>query len=87
MTEWTVVTVLIAVLGLITAVVKPMLQINTTIVRLDESVSGLQTKLLEYTQKHDEAHRRISQKNEACSKEILNHEIRLHTLEAQKNAS
>ena len=70
MTEWTVVTVIIAIIGLLGAVMKPLLGLNSTITRLCESVDTLETQLTKIVDKNGEAHARMWQRLEEQDKRI-----------------
>lgn len=59
MTEWTIVTVIIALVGLLAAVIKPILKLNATITRLTESVDTLEKQLSQIIGKNSESHARI----------------------------
>ncbi len=43
--EWTVVTVIVVLVGLIASVAKPLLSLNATITRLNESVNSLEKNI------------------------------------------
>ena len=70
MTEWTVVTVIIAIIGLLGAVMKPLLSLNSTITRLCKSVDSLETQLTKIVDKNSEAHGRMWQQIDEQEKRI-----------------
>lgn len=91
MSEWTVVTVIIAIVGLFFTVGKPIITLNSNIVKLNFTVEalskeqGIQKAALEKQAEHDrEAHKRIWEKNEEQDKEIADHEARIGILEGRK---
>ena len=91
MSEWTVVTVLAAVVGLFFTVGKPILTLNSNIVKLNVTVEALNKEqakqgeeICKQAEHAHEAHEAIW-KHEAEQDDILrDHEGRLGRLEAQK---
>lgn len=83
MSEWTVVTVLIAIVGLFITVGKPIINLNTNITVLNESIKNI--KLQSEKNEHDntEAHRRIWKKNDEQDRQLAEHELRLHDLDGK----
>ena len=45
MTEWTVVTVIAVLAGLLGAIIKPIIRLNTTLTKLTESVNALEKNI------------------------------------------
>lgn len=74
MTEWQVVGVIIALVGLVSGVVAPIVKLNTTIIKLTTIVDGLAEKFAS-----------LSTKNSATHKDLYNvvndHERRIVVLE------
>jgi len=87
MNEWTVVTVLIAVIGLITTIVKPVISLNTTITRLDESVAGLKLKIDSLSMDYDQYYLKLSNAINQQNQQMLAHEVRIQNMESGKNTS
>ena len=81
MSEWTVVTAIIALVGLLTAVVKPLISLNGTITRLTEAVSRLQDNISELTDRNSEGHSRLWLKSGEHDEKLGAHETRLRILE------
>ena len=81
MSEWTVVTVLVALLGLFATVAKPIVSLNATIARLGETVERLDARLTELTE-HNAAGCQSRQINRA-----RNSEFTLSASRLIKNAS
>ena len=77
MTEWTVVTVIIALVGLITVVMKPILNLIAAITRLGESVDTLEKQLSKIVDKNSEAHARMWRNMEKQEKRIIVCEAKL----------
>lgn len=81
MTEWTVVTVLVALVGLFVTVARPILNLNNTITRLSENVERLEAQLTELSAHNADAHRRLWERADAQSRRLEDHETRLTVLE------
>jgi len=81
--EWTVVTVIVVLVGLIASVAKPLLSLNATITRLNESVNALQKNIEGLAEKNDESHDRLWEKNYAMDEKLNNHETRLRVIESK----
>ncbi len=79
--EWQVVGVLIALLGLLTAVVTPVVRLNSSITKLNTTMEHI-TKEVDglKTDNHD-SHKRLWDKNEEQDKALNDHETRITTLE------
>lgn len=88
MSEWTVVTALVVIIGLFATVGKPIINLNSNIVRLNMSLEALNEKeeKLEgdlekhITHSHD-SHQRIWEHNAAQDKRLDDHERRIDKLE------
>ena len=81
MMEWTVVTVLIALVGLGAAVVKPMISLNSTIVKLTGAVEALQKNIEELTSRNSKSHDRIFQTLDDHGEILQDHEKRITLIE------
>lgn len=81
--EWTVVTVIVVLVGLIAAVVKPLLSLNATITRLTESVNSLEKNIAGLTEKNDDSHDKLWEKSSAMDEKLNNHETRLQIIESR----
>ena len=79
--EWQVVGVLITLLGLLTAVVTPVVRLNSSITKLNTTMEHI-TKEVDglKTDNHD-SHKRLWDKNEEQDKALNDHETRITTLE------
>ena len=73
--------VLIALLGLLTAVVTPVVRLNSSITKLNTTMEHI-TKEVDglKTDNHD-SHKRLWDKNEEQDKALNDHETRITTLE------
>ena len=86
--EWGVVGVIIALVGLGGVVIKPMLSLNTAIVKLTEAVNslkediaGIKKEMGEFVNGNHNSHVRIHERIDNCNVELKNHESRLEKLE------
>ncbi|HHU21910.1 MAG TPA: hypothetical protein GXZ52_00595 [Clostridiales bacterium] len=81
MDEWTVVTVIAVLAGLMTSVIKPIINLNGSIIRLTETVNTLQKNIAGLTSKNDETHEKLWRKNEEQDIKLNQHETRLQIVE------
>lgn len=81
MNEWTVVTVLIAIVGLFVTVAKPIVGLNNNITRLSENVERLEGKLAELGERNSDTHRRLWDRGDEQAQRIEDHETRISVLE------
>lgn len=83
MGEWTVVTVIVTLVGLGAAVVRPLISLNSVITRLTELVNALEDDFSGLAQKNSEAHMRIWDKVEENEDRLNGHEVRLTLIESK----
>lgn len=83
MSEWTVVTVIAAIVGLFFTIGKPIITLNTNITVLNESIKNIKLQSEKNEQDNTESHRRLWNKNEEQDRQLANHEMRLHDLEGK----
>lgn len=90
--EWTVVTVIIALVGLFLTVGKPILNLNNNIVKLNMSLDALRERterhekdLVEQKAHSHEAHQRLWEHNDQQDEKLNDHEARIGILEGKKN--
>ena len=81
MTEWGVVGVIIAMVGLIALLVKPMLSLNTSITRLTTLIDGISDDMKSLTTDNKASHDRIWRHNDQQDAKLEDHEKRIHNLE------
>ena len=74
MSEWGVITVIIALIGLVTTVAKPLLNLNTSIVKLTSKLEGMTEDLHDLTERNAKSHDRMWKK-------LDEHETRINDLE------
>ena len=79
--EWTVVTVLVALVGLGAAVVKPIVSLTRSITTLTVVVERVEKELASQERHSQESHRRIWAKNEEQDGRLDDHEMRIDRLE------
>lgn len=88
MSEWTVVTVIIALVGLFFTVGKPVINLNSNIVKLSFSVESLQKRMdeqrgdiEEHKQHARNVHAKLWEHNEEQDSKLMDHEKRISHLE------
>ena len=79
--EWTTVTVIIALVGLGAAIIKPIVSLTQSITKLTVVVETLQEDMSGLTTKNSQGHARIWEHNEEQDARIEDHERRIGTLE------
>lgn len=92
--EWTVITVLIAVVGLVGGIGAPLLKLNSTITTLTVALEHLKEDVAENAraiessrQNAKESHRRLWDHNDKQDEKIENHDRRIDTLEKKEETS
>ncbi len=86
MTEWTVVTVLVTLLGMIGVVAKPLLGLNATLTRLVQVVDSLEKNLSTLTDHNRQGHERLWRESHAQQMILGDHEKRIAVLERGEEA-
>ena len=81
MSEWTVVTVIVVLSGLVISFVKPLISLNGTLTRLTEAVKVLEKELADISGKNSEAHARLWQKEQEQDARLQDHEKRIAIIE------
>ena len=79
--EWTVVTVLVALVGLGAAIIKPIVSLTRSITTLTVVVERVEKELASQERHSPESHRRIWAKNEEQDGRLDDHEMRIDRLE------
>lgn len=79
--EWTTVTVIIALVGLGAAVIKPIVSLTQSITKLTVVVERLERELDEQSEHSRESHRRLWGHNEEQDNRLDDHERRIHDME------
>ena len=83
MTEWGVVGVIIALVGLGASVIKPVVSLTKAITQLTVVVEGLKADMDNQRQYSRESHKELWDHNTAQDKELEDHERRIGVLEAK----
>lgn len=81
MDEWTVVTAVVVLLGLIVTVAKPLISLNSTIIRLTDAVKVLEKNLDSIAGKNSEQHARLWAREAEQDEMLRDHEFRLRKME------
>ena len=81
MTEWAVVGVIVTLIGLIAAVVKPLITLNTTLTKLVDSVATLDKNITALTTDNTASHARIWGELDEHDEKLNDHETRLTIME------
>ena len=81
MTEWGVVGVIVALVGLGAAIIKPVLALNTSITRLNLTLEQLQRDVGTMTTKNSKSHERIWDRLGEHDDALEAHERRIDSLE------
>lgn len=89
--EWTVVTVIVALVGLFLSVGKPIITLNSSITKLNMSIENLKAaqihqedELKQHKLHAHESHKRIWEHNDKQDKKIEEHERRINQLEVHE---
>ena len=84
MTEWQVVGVIIALVGLVGATVAPLIRLNSTITKLTLTVDHLVKDMDEQHRRSHDAHTKLWDHQNEQDEKLVNHEIRITKLENRK---
>lgn len=82
MNEWTVVSVIVVLTGLIISVVKPLISLNATLTRLTDAIGVLQEELKNQSEKNSAAHSRLWDKEREQDERLRDHEFRIKKIES-----
>lgn len=82
--EWTTVTVIIALVGLVAALANPLTRLTRSITTLTVVVDRLQSDMEEQREHSRQSHQRIWEHNEKQDERLDNHEGRLRDLEQKE---
>ncbi|MEG0777257.1 MAG: hypothetical protein RR147_00865 [Oscillospiraceae bacterium] len=83
MNEWTVVTVVVTLVGLCAAVVRPLLSLTGTITRLTEIVKALEGNISGIAAKNSESHGKLWDRVCEHDETLCSHETRLTVIESR----
>ena len=79
--EWTTITVIISLVGLGAAVIKPIVSLTQSITKLTVVVERLERELDEQSEHSRESHRRLWDHNEEQDNRLDDHERRIYDME------
>ena len=80
MTEWTIVGVIVVLLGLIGTVTAPMIRLNTTLTKLNDKFDTLDEKLAGVSESNHASHKRLWEHEEMQDGKLHDHETRIQIL-------
>ncbi len=86
MSEWQVVGVIIALVGLVGAIVAPLLRLNSAITKLTLTVDRLVRDMDEQHRRSHDAHEKLWDHQNEQDEKLVNHEIRITKLENGREA-
>lgn len=81
MTEWGVVVVIIALIGLVTAIITPLLKLNTAITKLNVTIQTLNDNQRDYRTKLDHHESESTRKFEDHEHRLTEHTVKIKNLE------
>ena len=81
MNEWSVVTALVTLSGLLAALLKPILSLHGAITRLNSSVLTLENQIADLVGRNSETHSRLWKKCGEQDARLQDHETRIQLLE------
>jgi hypothetical protein len=85
MNEWTIVTTIVVIVGLIVTVTTPLLKLNTSITQLRSLIENVVKRVDDNEHDNTESHRRIWKHNDEQDALLQNHALRIHDLEKGTN--
>ena len=83
MTEWAVVGDIVVLVGLVASIVKPMLQLNTTLTTLTSQVQQLVKSFSEFVDKSRRSHDKLHSRIDEADDKLNDHERRITKLETK----
>ncbi len=81
MSEWTVVTVVVTLVGLGAAILRPLISLNSAITRLTQIVQTLEKSMTSLSEKNSESHERLWKRVGEHDDRLNEHEKRLSIAE------
>ena len=79
--EWTTVTVIIALVGLVAAIAAPCVKLASAVTKNTQATEMLTGQLKDFSRENHEAHEKMWSKFDAQDKTLGNHETRIKILE------
>ena len=82
--QWEVVTVIIALVGLLATVTKPIMTLTRTITKLNDTCQSLEERMEKFENHNHDSHVKIWAHNDKQDEQLTNHENRISLLEEKK---
>ena len=82
--EWEVITVIIALVGLLATVTKPIMKLTNTITKLNDTCEHLEAKMEKFENHNHDSHVRLWNHNNEQDEQLADHEYRISILEERK---
>lgn len=84
MNEWTVVTTIVTLLGLILTILSPLLKLNTSITRIHAALTALE-KDVDLLRRHNtQEHEQIRESNQAQDKQLSDLQVKVALMKTEK---
>lgn len=83
MSEWDVVTIIIALVGLFFTVGKPIINLNTNIAILNQSIKETNTRQDKFEKSSEKEHEELWEHENEQDKILEEHKMRLHDLDGK----
>lgn len=80
---WEIFLGIVALVGFLAAVVKPIVSLTSAVVRLTEQMKEMSEDMKAMNEKKTEAHKRLWDHNEEQDKKLEEHALRLHDLDGK----
>lgn len=81
--EWEVVLVIVTLVGLVTAILTPLLKLNTSITKLNTTIKNLDDLVIENRNKMDEHIREGNAKFQQYEHRLTEHTVKIKNLERE----
>ncbi len=82
--EWEIITVIIALVGLVATVTKPIMKLTNTITQLNDTCQTLEERMEKFENHNHDSHVKIWAHNDKQDEQLTNHENRISILEERK---
>lgn len=84
MNEWTVVTTIVTLVGLILTILSPLLKLNTSITRIHAALTALE-KDVDLLRRHNtQEHEQIRESNQAQDKQLSDLQLKVAVIKTEK---
>ena len=82
--QWEVVTVIIALVGLLATVTKPIMTLTKTITKLNDTCQSLEERMERFENHNHDSHVKIWAHNDKQDEQLTQHENRISKLEEKR---